>query len=172
MGVVFKMAKFKIGESLIYGTVGLVEIVDIRQDSAVGTVHEYYVLRECASASDSQIFVPTDNGKLVSNMRPLISCREAKRLLSLDKRMPVEWVRDNRLRSEKFRAVIESGNREAILSLISAIQNVKRERIAAGKKNYLLDENILEKAKRLIISEFSAVLKKTEAEIREILEKI
>ena len=166
------MADFKIGDRLMYGTVGLVEIIDIRVENAFGADREYYVLREQDSASDAQIFVPKDNEALVANMRPLLSGEEIKHLLTLEERAPIEWNKDNRARSEKFRRIIESGDREMILALISAIQKMRRERSVEGKKNYMLDENMLDKANRLIVSEFSCVLNKSSEQMREILSKI
>ena len=152
------MADFKIGEILMYGSVGLVEIIDERRESAFGVERDYYILRELGTASDSQIFVPKDNQKLLSNMRALVSFAKAKALLQKKDREEIEWNKDNRTRSEKFRKIIDSGNREQLLALISRINRARRERIKEGKKCFLLDENTLEKAVGLISREFSFVL--------------
>ena len=166
------MGEFKIGDVLMYGSTGLVKIVDERRESTFGTERDYYILRELNSASDSQIFVPKDNEKLLSNMRPLISSERASELLYKAKREEIEWSKDNRTRSEKFRKIIDSGSREMLLSLISRINRAKKERMKEGKKSFLLDENALEKSMRLIVSEFSYVLGKTPEEIRNILSNI
>ena len=166
------MADFKIGDVLMYGSTGLVKIIDKRREDAFGTERDYYILREIGSFSESQIFVPTDNEKLVSNMRSLISASEARELLSREERTDIEWNKDNRIRSEKFRKIIDSGDREMQLSLISLINKVREARIKEGKKSFLLDENALEKAKRLITCEFSFVLGCEPEEIRKILSEI
>lgn len=100
------MADFKIGDRLMYGTVGLVEIIDIRVENAFGADREYYILREQDSASDAQIFVPKDNEALAANMRPLLSEKEINRLLSLEERAPIEWNKDNRLIVSEFSCVL------------------------------------------------------------------
>jgi len=166
------MADFKIGDVLMYGSTGLVRIIDKRQESAFGTERDYYILREIGSSSESQIFVPTDSERLLSNMRSLISRAQASELLFREKRTEIEWNKDNRVRSEKFRKIIDSGDREMQLSLISLINKARAERIKEGKKSFLLDENALEKLMRLIICEFSFVLEKEPEEIRKILSEI
>ncbi len=166
------MADFKIGDVLMYSSVGLVRIVDVRWESALGEERYYYILKDLASNSDSQIFVPKDNERLISNMRALLSPNEALDLLKDTEREAIEWNKDNRARSELFKKIIDSGDRAKLLSLISAINKAKEERLKEGKKAFILDENALDKAKRLIASEFSFVLEKTPDEIREELAKI
>lgn len=166
------MAEFKIGDVLMYSSVGLVKIVDVRREYAFGEEREYYILDDLASSSNSQIFVPRDNERLISNMRELLSKEEALSLLSKADREDIVWHKDNRARSECFKKIIESGDRAKLLSLISAINKAKEERLKEGKKSFILDENALDKAMRLIAAEFSFVLEKTADEIRNELAKI
>ena len=166
------MAEFKVGDVLMYGSVGLVEIIDCRRERALGDNREYYILKEIGSPSDSKIFVPKDSERLVGNMRRLISADKARELLSGKELVAVEWTKDNRARSERFRKIIESGDRVLLLSLISAINKARLERIKEGKKGFILDENTIEKAIRLITAEFSYVLSTPPEKIRQILSNI
>ncbi len=156
--------KFSIGEMIVYGSVGVVKIIDIREECITDTPREYYVLCDVCSRADSQIFVPTDNEKLVSTMRKLISREEAEALLAIpESELPkIEWKRDSRARMEYFRGIIESGDHKTMIAMINAIRRAGEARHAEGKKNFLSDENMLHKAEQLLDAEFNIVLGRTE----------
>jgi CarD family transcriptional regulator len=163
-----------VGEKIMYGASGLMEIVDIREETVTDAPRIYYVLRELHSSSTSETYVPVDNKRLVESMRPLLTKGEIEELLSKvreNRISDVEWHNDNRKRSEQFKKIIESGDREAILSMIRAVYENGVKRQQEGKKNYLTDENIMHKAERLIAIEFSEVLSIPEEEVSEYIKK-
>ena len=71
-----------VGEKIMYGGAGLMEIVDVREESFGDIPRKYYVLRDLRSSSDSQTFVPVDNDKLTSAMHPLLTKEVASDLIS------------------------------------------------------------------------------------------
>ena len=159
-----------VGEKVMYGGAGLMEIVDVREESFGDIPRKYYVLRDLRSSSDSQTFVPVDNDKLTSAMHPLLTKEVASDLISRAAAIPLlECSSDNRIRAEKFKSIIESGDREALISLIKTVNEINRMRHGEGKKNSLADESALKKAEKLIYAEFSEVLGLSEAEIAEII---
>ena len=156
----------KIGEKIIYPSVGVMTLVDIREEIIDGQGKRYFVLRQDGAPSSSLTFVPCDNDSLVRQMRPLVTREEAN--LMLDKVLleeGEEWIEDSRQRSEYFKRVLESGDRFAILLMIKSIYKNGVERGKEGKKNYLADENVLKRAEKMIYSEFSTVLGISESEI-------
>ncbi len=149
----------KIGEKILYGAAGVMTIVDIREESIGDISRSYYVLNSAVRRSDSLTYVPTDNERLVSAMRPLLTEEEIKSLLHSVKDMePLEWVPENRARSEYFKRVMESGDREEMVAMIIAIDENAKRREAEGKKNFLSDENAKQKAEKLLHTEISVVL--------------
>ncbi len=161
-----------VGEKIVYCGVGLMEIVDIREECFTDIPRKYYVLRELSSSSKSQTFVPVDNKKLSASMYPILSKEEVQALMSRISTIPsMEWHSDNRIRAEKFKAIIESGNREEILSLIKTVHEINSCRRKEGKKNSLADENALRKAEKLLYAEFAEVLGTDENEISEIMSR-
>lgn len=150
---------FSIGDKVVYGTGGVMEVVDIKKEEVLGTVQEYYVLWTPGTSADYKTYVPVANKKLVSSMRPLISREEAMRLIrEVDALPEMKWQKDSRSRTEAFRQVVESGDHEKMISMIKAIYKAGKQRSEEGKKNYLSDDNAMHKAERLLYSEFSAVL--------------
>ena len=156
----------KIGENVVYGSNGVMTIVDIREERFGADLRSYYVLRECGSRSESLTFVPTDNEKLVSQMRPLLTKEEIVAVIRTSRTSPdCEWAKDSRSRTECFRQIMESGDRVKIISMIRTIYNAGIRREDEGKKNFLSDENAMHKAEKLIYSEFSLVLGIPEEEV-------
>lgn len=159
-----------VGEKIVYGGAGLMEIVDVREECFADIPRKYYVLRELASSSDSQTFVPVDNEKLTASMYPILTKEEAHTLLSRINSIPcLEWHSDNRIRAEKFKSIIDSGDREKLISLIKTVHEENSRRRKEGKKNSLADENALRKAERLLYSELAEVLGADENEISQII---
>jgi CarD family transcriptional regulator len=162
----------KIGEDVLYGGGGVMKIVDIREESVGDTARRYYVLSSVGASSGSLTFVPTDNKKLIEQMRPLLTKEEIFAIIhTIDALPTIEWVLDNRVRSERFKTILDSGDRSAVISMMHTIREMGKLRLAEGKKNYLSDENMLKKAEKLIYSEFSIVLGIPEGEIPDFIEK-
>lgn len=161
-----------VGEMVVYGSNGVMEIVDIREEVVVDVARKYYVLRAVGTRGESLTFVPVDNEKLVSMMRPLLTREEIIEIIhSADELSEPEWVGDNRLRTERFKKIIDSGNRADIIALIRLIYKAGQRRAEEGKKNFLSDENLMHKAEKLIASEFSIVLGIPEEDVPEFIAK-
>ena len=161
-----------IGDKIIYGSNGVMTIVDIREEAFGDVNHKYFVLHPVGVRSESLTFVPTDNERLVSMIRPLLTREQILDLLHSVKDMPeCEWIKDNRARSEYFKNIMDSGDRAKMISMIRAIYNTGLRRIEEGKKNFLADENAMHKAENLLYSEFSIVLGIPEEEVPAFVEK-
>ena len=156
---------YKIGENLVYASNGVMCVVDIRDEQIGDTSRSYYVLRSAFGKSESLVFVPTDNDRLTSLMHPILTRDEAEKFLSLPIDLSlIEWNENSRARTEYFKRVIESGERARILAMIRAIYESGLRREAQGKKNFLSDETVKQRAEKLLSSELSIVLSISEDE--------
>ena len=161
----------KIGEKVVYGSFGVMEIVDVRIEKIANVSRQYYILESVGGSVGSQTFVPVDNEQLVANMRPLLTKEELMTFIRLIDSLPaLDWIADNRARSERFKAVIESGDRAAMVSMIKLVRATAVRRAEAGKKNYLADENAMNKAERLLMTEIATVMEIDESEVRSFVE--
>ena len=159
---------YAIGESLLYGGSGVMTVVDIREEMFGDVSHKYYVLRPASLRTESLTFVPTENKKLVSMMRPLLKKEEIYRVMrELESADDVAWNMDNRRRSDGFKEIIESGDRLKMLAMIRTIRRAGDKREKEGKKNYLSDEVAMRKAMKLITTEFATVLSAQEEQVEE-----
>ena len=163
---------YGIGEKVIYGAQGVMEIVDITDQTVGDATHKYYVMKEYASPSSSLTYVPVNNETLTANMHPLLTKGEITELLRGAKNAPeIEWIEENRARSEAYKRILASADRMKILSMIQFIYKTGIRREQEGKKNFIADENIMKKAEKLINVEFSLVLGIPEDEITEFINK-
>lgn len=163
----------KIGDTVLYGTVGVMKIIDIREESAFDTPRTYYVLTDPEGKSGSETLIPTDNKELTSRMRPLLSKEELREVIREGKNMPPEeWVSDNRRRADAYNKIMLSGDRRRIIAMIRAIHEAGLVRAKEGKKNFLSDENIMRKAEKLLFSEIATVMDITESEASDFVEAI
>lgn len=161
-----------IGDVVVYGSSGVMRVVDISEESFAGQTHRYYVLCGGASNLNSKTFVPLDNEKLVAQMRPLVTKEEILDILhNMDRYPEPEWIPDTRARQEMFKSIIESGDRGRIIAMIRSIQRTGLRRNAEGKKNYLSDENLMNKAQRILYTELSIVLGISEDEVVDFIER-
>lgn len=149
----------KIGEKIMYGANGVMMVDDIRDESVAGVSRSYYVLRPVLGSQQSLIFVPTDNENLTSIIRPLLTKEEMLEFVKGIKDIaPAQWINEGRARQDKYKKMLESGDREKIVSVIHAIEESARRREEEGKKRFVADEGIRLRAERLICSEISVVL--------------
>ena len=153
------MVMYGIGDKVLYGSEGVMTVVDKRAVTVGGVSRNYYVLKSYGGNSSSETFVPTDSEELVSKMRPLLTKSEILKAISdaasLDER---EWSGDGRARLQRFRRAVECGDRAAMIAMMRSIYNFGRERTEQGKRLYLADETVMRRAEQIIHSEFSEVL--------------
>ncbi len=161
---------YNIGDKVLYGALGVMEIVDITDQTVADVTRKYYVLKEISSASSSLTYIPIENGELVAQMKPLLTKEEIIDVIKEAKASPaLDWVEDNRARSEVYKRILASGDRVKMLVMINSIYRTGKRREEEGKKNYIADENTMKRAEKIVYSEFSLVLGMPECEVQEFI---
>lgn len=139
-------------EYVRYGAQGICRIEDLRYIKlAGGAGHQYYVLRPLYQPT-AEIFVPMDNPKLVSRMRPILSPEEIDQTIqrSADRRMM--WIPDHRRRAEVFQGVLARHDTEELLQLARCLYDRTQE---SGKSLTSRDAQILKEVETIIEREFA-----------------
>ena len=164
---------YGIGDNVVYGAQGVMKIVDITEQELGDTTRRYYVMKEYASASTSLTYVPLDNELLLSNIKPLLTKQELIEVVKAARDAePLEWVEDNRARSEGYKKILASLDRVKIMLMIESVIATGKKRESEGKKNYIADETCMKKAEKLINTEFSLVLGIAESEVCDYIKSI
>jgi CarD family transcriptional regulator len=164
---------YSIGEKVVYGAMGVMEIVDITEQTVGELARKYYVLKEYASPSASLTYVPVDNAALTSQLQPLLTVDQITEAIRLAKTtQPIAWVEENRARSEMYKRILATADRAQMLAMIRLVYETGIRREAEGKKNFIADENVMRRAQKNIATEFSLVLGIPESEIFEYIKNV
>lgn len=164
---------YSIGEKVVYGAMGVMEVVDVTEQTLGDVSRKYYVLREYSSSSTSLTYVPQDNEMLVSQLQPLLTKDEIVAAVKEAKAQgPLAWIEENRARSEAYKRILATADRVQILMMIRSVYETGIRREAEGKKNFVADENVMRKAQKNINTEFALVLGIPEDEVAEYIKNI
>ncbi len=161
------------GDKVVYGALGVMEIIEITDQTVGEITRKYYVMKEYSSNSPSLTYVPLDNETLTSQMKPLLTRDEIIEVIRKAKNSPpLEWIEDNRARSEAYKKILSTADRALMLSMIDSVYKTGIRREEEGKKNYIADENSMRRAEKLINSEFALVLGIPESDVPEFIKNV
>lgn len=162
-----------IGDKVVYGALGVMEIIEITDQTVGDVTRKYYVMKEYSSNSPSLTYVPLDNETLTSQMKPLLTKDEIVEVIRKAKNSPpLEWIEDNRARSEAYKKILSTADRALMLSMIDSVYKTGIRREEEGKKNYIADENSMKRAEKLINTEFALVLGIPESDVPEFIKNV
>jgi len=148
---------FEIGDKVLYGIHGVCEILAIEVKNIDRKNVSYYVL-EPTDQQGARYYIPAHNQAAVSKLSKLLSASELACLLDDAKNSPDVWIADESRRKLRYRELINSGDRKALLDMIYALHRHKKLQAETGRKFHLCDENFLRDAEKLLKAEFSIVL--------------
>lgn len=146
---------FEIGQYIIYGSTGVCEIEDIRDERISGEKKSYYILKP-VYISGSKIYAPV--GVSEGRMRALITKDEAMALIDS---MPDEetiWIEDDSARKEKYTEIVKSSNRTELSCMLKTLHRKQKEKLAGGRKFHIADERIMKDGEKILFEELAIVL--------------
>ena len=147
---------YEIGSQVLYGIHGVCRITALESMRFGKARAKYYVL-EPVEQPGAKFYVPVENEAAVAKLRPLLSREELLALLHSDAVRNYPWIADENQRKLRFRELISSGDREALMGMIGALLRHKKTQLAAGRKFHQSDENFLTDAQKLLNAEFAQV---------------
>lgn len=148
---------FKCGQQVVYGSHGVCQILQMETKNVDRKKVEYYVL-EPMDQPDARFYVPAHNEAALAKLRPILSKQELDDLLVSEDADRNAWINDENQRKQRYRELITSGDRAALISMVRSLYQHKLAQQAAGRKFHLCDENFMRDAEKLLSSEFSLVL--------------
>lgn len=161
--------EFKIGDYLVYRTVGACRVKDIGTLEFRDDNRRYYTLVP-AFDQDSTIYTPVDNDKVM--IRPLISKTEANDFINhLPELKPEEYSNNN----ERFRAckkMLASGDRNQWAAVVYGMFQIAEGKRDKGKSISTGERESLEKAEKLLFGELALALEIDIQKVPEYIEKL
>lgn len=147
----------QVGSQVVYGIHGVCSIIDVETRCVNRKKVEYFVL-EPNEQKNARFYVPTQNSKAVGKLRPLLTRQELEMLLTSEDTRRDCWIADENQRKQKYRELINSGDRASLISMIRSLYQHRQSQLEAGRKIHQCDEIFLRDARKLLSSEFSLVL--------------
>ena len=148
---------YQVGDQVLYGIHGVCGIVGTEKRSIDRKKVEYFIL-EPVNQPDARYYVPTQNQAALNKLRRIMTPQELDALLCSDEVRQDCWISDENQRKSRYKDLINSGDRGALLSMVRTLHQHRDAQAAAGRKFHLCDENFLRDAQKLLESEFSLVL--------------
>ncbi|MDD4545895.1 MAG: CarD family transcriptional regulator [Oscillospiraceae bacterium] len=149
---------FHVNDTVVYGTTGVCLITDISEKEFYGKKIKYYTLKPIYQKA-SVIFVPMNNAKLKSKMRPVLSATEIYSIIRSFSDVEEGWIENDNARRERFSEILKSGERKDLVRMIKSLCAHRETQKENGRKLHASDERILNEAQKLLYEEFAHVLK-------------
>lgn len=148
---------YQVGQKVVYGIHGVCCIQEIETKTIDRKKISYFVL-EPQNQPGARYYIPTENPAALKKMNPLLTRSEIEALLAECNSSGSSWIADENQRKLRYRELITSGDRRALVIMVHTLRVHKRQQAEQGKKFHLCDENFLRDAEKLLCSEFSVVL--------------
>lgn len=146
---------FRIDDFVVYGTAGVCRVADIREEKFGGNSQVYYIL-EPVFRKDSLIYAPVENRR--TPMRSVIDEDELYSIVKDIAAAEPEWEPNDKLRTEKFKDILRSGNCREIALMVKSLYMHKLTQVERGRKLHISDTNLMKTAEELLYSEFAHIL--------------
>ena len=147
----------QIGSQVVYGIHGVCRILELEVRTVDRKKVEYFVL-EPREQPGARFYVPAHNQAALAKLRPLLTPEELNGLLESEEAHRDCWIPEENLRKQKYRELINNGERTELISMIRAVIQHRESQLSAGRKFHLCDENFLRDAQKILASEFSYIL--------------
>lgn len=159
---------YQSGEYVLYGIHGVCRVVGTEKQLINRKRTEFLVLEPLAQ-NESRFYLPTQNPTAIGKLKAVLSREEMLELLSSEQIREDCWIREENQRKQYYRDLISSGDRTALLQMVSSLYRYKDEQMAAGRKFHQCDDNFLRDAEKLLSSEISLVMDFSPEEARDYL---
>lgn len=148
---------YQIGDQVLYGIHGVCRVTQLEKQ-LIDKKQRTYLVLEPEGQQGARFLVPTCNEVAMSKLTPVMTAPELEALLQSREVRQDHWIADENQRKQRYREVISSGNRAALMGAVCTLYRHKASQAAAGRKFHLCDENFLRDAEKILCGEISLVL--------------
>lgn len=158
---------FEINDRVVYGVMGVCEVVDIAAPPIKGIDAKYYYLQPIYD-SKGIIYSPVESNKVL--MRYVISRDDAEKLYKKAEFCIKDEELNEPVAMSSYDEMVKSQNPAVLMHLVRSLYNIKNERAKEMRKMKSVDSNMLSTAKKLLYGEMAAALDRDVKEVTEELD--
>ena len=152
------MLPHKVGDFVVYKSLGIYKINDIRTEKFSGLDPRVYYVMNAASDKSSVAYVPVDLKDIDTHLRHILSSDEIDAAISDSRGEELEWIENPKDRAAAYDLLLSGGKSADLLRLFKVLTLKRREYAESHKKLYAGDIRILSAVEKIITEEFSFVL--------------
>ncbi|MFS0821276.1 CarD family transcriptional regulator [Bacillus sp. 1P02SD] len=149
---------FKVGDLVIYSSLGICKINEICDETYYGRTRKYYILHPIEE-KNLTIRNPVDNEKVL--MLGIINRQDAENMLESFKRTGIAWVEKSNDRKKIYHEIVMSGDRKEIAGIVNTLMCRKYEVELADKKLGEPDRRLLLHIQNILYKELAISLDTT-----------
>lgn len=159
---------FEVGQYVVFGNKGVCQVLNVGPIDMPGIPEDkmYYTLSQVYQRS-STLYTPVD--KENSPIRPILSKKDAKKLMDIIKEMDPEWNPNDKVRNQIYTEILRKADSRELGEMIIALDKRKKERIASGKKPTSTDEKFFHAAADIFFGELGIALEIDKDEVKSII---
>ena len=162
---------FKVNDKIIYQGKGVCTVSSIEERNLNGETKLYYILKPISQQSTT-VYLPADNGKLLSKIKKILTHDEADEIIMNIPLYETEWCDDVEERKKYYKSIIEEANRSKI---IAAIRCIYKKQLSyeskGGKKPRIFDLAFMTENEKAILEELATALDISPDEAKEYIER-
>ena len=147
----------QVGTYVVYGIQGVCRIVGT-ETQRVNRVRTEFLVLEPLDKHASKFFLPMGNPAAMAKLKPVLTSEEAGRLLESAGDDGGCWIPEEGKRKQRYRELTSSGDRTAVMQMLSALYRYRRLQLDEGRKFHQCDDNFLRDAERILCVEIALVL--------------
>ena len=159
---------YQAGEWLVYGIHGVCRVVGTEKQ-LVNRKRTQFLVLEPLNQAESRFYLPTENPTAMAKLKPVLSKDELNALLTSEEVREEGWIQEENQRKQYYRDLIGSGDRTALMKMVTNLYRYKAAQAASGRKFHQSDENFLRDAEKLLASEIALVMEMSAEAAREYL---
>ncbi len=159
---------FQIGDYVVYGVHGVCRVVGMEKQ-LVNRKRALFMVLEPITQTESRFYLPTENPTAMAKLKAVLTREELEELLVSDLIHQDAWIQEENHRKQYYRELIGSGDRVAIMKMVSNLYRYRQMQMAAGRKFHQSDDNFLRDAEKLLSSEIALVMELSQEEARNYL---
>lgn len=148
---------FETGSVVSYGMAGVCRIDGEIMQKVKGEMKSYLVLKPVYK-KNSTVYVPKDNDKLMSQIKPALGGREAEAIISEMSDENIQWIVSDNERSKLFKEILTCGDMRRVAKMVRALYLHRKSQYEKGRKLHASDEHFFKDAESLLFDELAHAL--------------
>ena len=148
---------YQVGSYVVYGIQGVCRVVGT-ETQRVNRVKTEYLVLEPLDKHEAKFFMPTGNPSALAKLKPVLTAEEAIQLLESAGDDGGCWIPEENRRKQRYRELTSSGDRWALMQMLSALYRYRQVQLDEGRKFHQCDDNFLRDTERILCLEIALVL--------------